>query len=148
MTVPSHTLTWVDILSCILVAFTIIPLIFIMIDWLRLSRKDTNTNTNDLESGMSIEMVSLGGRHQKAMLVEVIRIVEDGEEIYSKVAGQCLYDHPSFTPLDTLLGRQPAQTRPAQTQVHEDFNPSPRTKEELLVEMVEGMRYLGRNYRQ
>ncbi|KAM0339311.1 hypothetical protein ACHAPU_010992 [Fusarium lateritium] len=129
-----------------------------MVHRLTLAKEDTNkenTNTNnlgldpdldpDLDLGLDldveggIEMVPLGGNVEKAMLVEVIRIVVDGKEMFSNDAGK-IYDHPSFTPLEKSFG-QPAET------VYDEFEdiPLPLTIRELHEEMMEGMRYVYTN---
>lgn len=109
-------------------------------------RKITHTEGSDLERGM---------------LVEVVRIVKDGKDIYSQelTPDQRLYDHPSFAPLEqrmqektTELQTKPeSQTSKKATIIAQDsFEDIPltpdRSMKELRKELARGFDMVEKNY--
>jgi hypothetical protein len=135
------------ILPTILVCIILIPVIIMS---RRCWRKITHTEGPDLERGI---------------LVEVVRIVQDGREIYSREltpVDQRLYDHPSYAALEERMQEntttEPPQTKPESQTISEkatfmaqdDFEDIPitpgRTMKELRIELARGMDMVQKNY--
>jgi hypothetical protein len=135
------------ILPIILVCIILIPVIIMS---RRCWRKITHTEGSDLERGM---------------LVEVVRIVKDGTEIYSREltpVDQRLYDHPSYAALEERMQEKTTtespQTKPesqttsgeATVMAQDGFEDIPLTPErsmkELRIELARGMDMVQKNY--
>ncbi|KAM0187522.1 hypothetical protein ACHAPA_004512 [Fusarium lateritium] len=135
---------WVIILpiiGCIILA----PVIIIMSR--RRWRKTALTEGPDLERGM---------------LVEIVRIVQDGREIYSREftpVEQRLYDHPSYRPLEERMQEKTTteprtkpelQTANGKATTRNGFEDIPlnhgRSMRELRRELVRGMNMAQKNY--
>ncbi|SPJ80218.1 uncharacterized protein FTOL_08610 [Fusarium torulosum] len=135
------------ILPITLVCIILIPAIIMSRRWWR---SITHTEGPDLERGM---------------LVEVVRIVKDGREIYSREltpVDQRLYDHPSYAALEERMQQktatEPPQTKPESQTISEkatfmaqdgfeDIHITPgRSMKELRIELAQGMDMVQKNY--
>ncbi|CAJ0541225.1 Ff.00g079440.m01.CDS01 [Fusarium sp. VM40] len=99
-----------------------------------------------------------GSTLERGMLVEVVRIVKDGKDIYSRklTPDQHLYDHPSFAPLEkrmqetTELQKPESQTNEKATMSQDDFEDIPltpvRSMKELRKELARGFDMVEKNY--
>lgn len=106
-------------------------------------RNTTNIEGSNLECGM---------------LVEVVRIVKDGKDIYSRklTPDQRLYDHPSFAPLEermqekTEIQKPESQTNEKATISQDGFQDIPltpvRSMKELRKELARGFDMVEKNY--
>ncbi|KIL95558.1 hypothetical protein FAVG1_00295 [Fusarium avenaceum] len=99
-----------------------------------------------------------GSTLERGMLVEVVRVVQNGKDIYSRkrTPDQRLYDHPSFAPLEeriqesTELQKPESQTNEKATISQDGFEDIPltpvRSMKELRKELARGFDMVEKNY--